>query len=229
MILSCGQICESSLEGYAIHDAVFNVRHFLQNECSSKRNIFSCNGKVLGKMIVLLPPATKLRQGNVFTPVCHSVHRGCLTDTPGQTAPPPWQTALGRHPLDRPRRQTPPGQTVPGQTPPWAETPRQTPPSAQCMLGYTPLPLYSACWDTVNKRAVRILLECILAFNRKSSYDMHQYMQFLLFLTSVQHYLLCTKQNMCHLFPCNRVVEINQFKLIYIVSGVAVPSFKGNE
>ena len=24
----------------------------------------------------LLPPATKLRQGNVFTPVCHSLHRG---------------------------------------------------------------------------------------------------------------------------------------------------------
>ena len=24
----------------------------------------------------LLPPATKLREGNVFTPVCHSVHRG---------------------------------------------------------------------------------------------------------------------------------------------------------
>ena len=23
-----------------------------------------------------LPAATKLRQGNVFTPVCHSVHRG---------------------------------------------------------------------------------------------------------------------------------------------------------
>ena len=34
-----------------------------------------------------------------------------------------------------------------------------TPPT-QCMLGYTPLP--SACWDAVNKRAVRILLECIL-------------------------------------------------------------------
>ena len=29
-----------------------------------------------------------------------------------------------------------------------------------CMLGYTPLG--SACWDTVFKRAVRILLECIL-------------------------------------------------------------------
>ena len=25
-----------------------------------------------------LPPATKLRQGNVFTPVCHSIHRGGL-------------------------------------------------------------------------------------------------------------------------------------------------------
>ena len=36
-----------------------------------------------------------------------------------------------------------------------------THPPDQCMLGYTP-PLLSACWDTVNKRAVRILLECIL-------------------------------------------------------------------
>ena len=35
-----------------------------------------------------LPPATKLRQGNVFTPVCHSVHGGG-----GQTP------LLGRHPL----------------------------------------------------------------------------------------------------------------------------------
>ena len=35
-----------------------------------------------------LPPATKLRQGNVFTPVCHSVHRGGLPYPPGQT--PPW-------------------------------------------------------------------------------------------------------------------------------------------
>ena len=35
-------------------------------------------------------------------------------------------------------------------------------PPAQCILGYTLL--YSACWDTINKRAVRILLECILVF-----------------------------------------------------------------
>ena len=39
----------------------------------------------------------------------------------------------------------------------WADT--QT--FVQCMLGYTPLPP-SACWDTVNKRTVRILLERIL-------------------------------------------------------------------
>ena len=45
------------------------------------------------------------------------------------------------------------GYTPPGQTPP-----------AQCMLGYTPAPLCSACWDTVNRRAVRIPLECILVY-----------------------------------------------------------------
>ena len=46
-----------------------------------------------------LPPATKLPQGNVFTPVCHSVHRGVCH------IPRPWaDTPLGRH--------------LPGQTPP---------------------------------------------------------------------------------------------------------------
>ena len=35
-----------------------------------------------------LPPATKLRHGNVFTPVCHSVHRGVsATPTPGRHPP----------------------------------------------------------------------------------------------------------------------------------------------
>ena len=44
---------------------------------------------------------------------------------------------LGRHPL---WADTPPAHTLPGSHP----------------------PVYSACWDTVNKRAVRILLECNL-------------------------------------------------------------------
>ena len=103
---------------------------------------------------------------------------GCLLLVPGGCLPlvlrgatPPWaDSPSGRHP---------PGQTLPGQTPPQADTPNPCPvyagiynSPAQCMLGYTtpcpvhagihPLPLPSVCWDTVNKRAVRIPLECIL-------------------------------------------------------------------
>ena len=57
----------------------------------------------------LLPPATKLRQGNGFTRVCHPVHRGCLPLVPGGCLP---HTPLCRQPH------------------PWADTP-----PAQCMLG----------------------------------------------------------------------------------------------
>ena len=34
----------------------------------------------------------------------------------------------------------------------------------------TPPPGYNACWDTVNKRAVRIPLECILFNNLKLTF-----------------------------------------------------------
>ena len=73
-----------------------------------------------------------LGQGNIFTPVCHSVHGGGLP-----------QCMMGYHPPTRhpPRPGTPPG---PG-------PPRTRHPPAQSMLG-----------DTVNARAVRILLECNL-------------------------------------------------------------------
>ena len=53
----------------------------------------------------LLLSAMKLRQGNVFTPVCHSVHRGgvCLSAC--------WYTHL---PLaDTPQADTPPGRHTP--------------------------------------------------------------------------------------------------------------------
>ena len=43
-----------------------------------------------------------------------------------------------------------------------ATPPRQTPP------GQTTPSLCSACWDMVNKRTVRILLECILVYNKFS-------------------------------------------------------------
>ena len=73
-----------------------------------------------------------LGQGNIFTPVCHSVHRGGLP-----------QCMLGYH--------HPPG--------PGAHTPPE-----QSMLG-----------DTVNARAVRILLECylVLGVNEWVLYHAH--------------------------------------------------------
>ena len=97
---------------------------------------------------MFLPAATKLGQGNVFTGVCDSVNReGGLP-----------QCMLGYHP---PWEQTPPPgadtHTPPGpDSPPWEQTHPlrdQTPLGADTPLEQT-LP--------VNKRPVRILLECIL-------------------------------------------------------------------
>ena len=89
-------------------------------------------------------------------------------DTPplGQTPPPPWaDTPLGRHLPDRhPLGRHPPAQCMLGYT--------HSP--AQFMLGYTPpcpmhagihilpLPPPAETTDTVNKRVVRIPVECIL-------------------------------------------------------------------
>ena len=93
-----------------------------------------------------------LGQGNIFAPVCHSVHGGA---PPGSTwAGTPWAgTPLGRY---TPRKVDPLAGTPPGQVHPWAGTPLPpqtgTPPE-QCMLG-----------DMGNKQAVCILLECILVF-----------------------------------------------------------------
>ena len=98
-----------------------------------------------------LPSATVLQKGNVFTSI----------DTP-----------LGRHPLADTPWQTPPGQTPPGQTPPGQTTPLQTPwadtrPRTDTPISRHPLrrPLQ---WT------VRILLECILAYN-KSLLFQHKY------------------------------------------------------
>ena len=85
----------------------------------------------------LLPAATKLGQGNVFTSVCDSVHRGgCLSQCMLGCQPPPDQ----RPPWTR---QAPPR---PGRPPP---RPGRHPPGSRRQ-------------HTVNERPVRILLECIL-------------------------------------------------------------------
>ena len=71
---------------------VYEVRSKSTNEtslrCGKYRDTVECK-------VLFLPPATKLRQGNVFTPVCHSVHRGGVCHThPGQTPLPSvcWDT-----------------------------------------------------------------------------------------------------------------------------------------
>ena len=107
----------------------------------------------------LLPPATKLGQGNIFRSVCQEFcSRGgglphCLLGytprdqrqappTPGPEAGTPHPRTRGRHPSG-PQAGTP-ARGRPPQT-------RGRHPPAQCMLG-----------DTSNKWAVRILLECNL-------------------------------------------------------------------
>ena len=85
-----------------------------------------CQAEQYCCLIRLLPPSTKLRQGNIFTPVCQSF---C---SQGVSA-----SGLGGV-CQTPPRQTPPhpGQIPPGQTPPWADTPLGRHPPARCMLGY---------------------------------------------------------------------------------------------
>ena len=78
-------------------------------------------------------------EGNVFTRVCHSVHRGGGLPSGGDRPPP----------CRPPSRQTP-GRSSPGK-PPFQI--RQTPFQVRIL------------WDTVNRRAVHILHECILTLH----------------------------------------------------------------
>ena len=127
-----------------------------------------------------------LGQGNIFAPVCHSVHRGEYLGkyTPPWAGTPPCrytpQAGTPSGQVHTPWVGTPPSQVhpTPGRypqagtspqagipwvgTPPWAGTPpRQVHPTGQVHPREGTHPI-SVCWDTVNKRAVRILLECIL-------------------------------------------------------------------
>ena len=127
--------------------------------------------------MILLPPANEVWGKVIFSVACvkNSVHReGCLpqcmlgyhplgADTPQEQPPPGADTPRSRHPLgaDTPQEQTPP-------------TSSKHPPSVQCMLG-----------DTVNKRAVCILLECNLVLH---DFILHDFI-----LHDFFHYI-------CHLF-----------------------------
>ena len=81
-----------------------------------------------------LPPANEVCKGYVFTRVCHSVHRGCLS-----------QCMLGYTPgADTTQEQTPPRSRYPpgADTPTWEQTPsRADTPS------WGRHPPCSACWE----------------------------------------------------------------------------------
>ena len=70
---------------------------------------FLCCREILKNLF--LPPGTKLWQGNVFTPVCHSVH--------GESGIPPWDKIPPEH---TPPRQTPPGSRHPPEHTPHLES-----------------------------------------------------------------------------------------------------------
>ena len=109
---------------------------------------FNKSNQQIGFFFLFTAHKRSLGQGNVYTRVCHSVHRregGCVS-----------QHAMGRgvHLLSKhPPRQTHPGQTPPRQTPASGQTPPHP--------GRSPLLILR---DTVNKWAVRILVECILVW-----------------------------------------------------------------
>ena len=119
-------------------------------------------------MSVITARKRTLGQGNIFAPVCHSVHRGGVV--PGQLppsgryTPPSRYIPLGRYPQRvqlPPGRYTPPAGTPPGQV----HTPGRYSPGRYTPQVGTPSGRYppgNACWDAVNKRSVRILLECTL-------------------------------------------------------------------
>ena len=121
-----------------------------------------------------------LPQGNIFAPVCHSVHRGEYLTPPRPGAPPDQVPPVTRY---TPGAGTSPG---PGTTPPGTRSTPQDqvhPPRTRYTLPvqvhpprtrytprdkvhspgtrYTPS-VQSMLGDTVNTRAVRILLECNL-------------------------------------------------------------------
>ena len=118
----------------------------------------------------LLPAATKLGQGNIFTSVClsmgggvsASVHAG-IPIPPDQAHAPQEQTPLQtRHTTPRPGTPPPRSRHPPEQTPPRSRHPlEQTPPWSRHPLEQTPPPR-SRLQHMVNERLVHILLECIL-------------------------------------------------------------------
>ena len=117
-----------------------------------------------------LPAATKLGQGNVFTGVCDSVHRGGVSASvhagiphpPKQASPPEQALPESRPPRSRqpPQEQTtPPGADNPPRSRhPWEQTlpaKKQTPAYGQRAAGTHPTGMHS-CFHRKTKRNPRL-------------------------------------------------------------------------
>ena len=115
-------------------------------------------------MKTLHRPQRSCGQGNIFAPVCHSVHRGGVCLSACWDTTPPKQTSAQQ---TTPPEQTPPtADTPPTAHPHWSrQPPEQTPPKEHTPWNRHPpeqTPPGSRLQHTVNERPVRILLEYIL-------------------------------------------------------------------
>ena len=108
--------------------------------------------KLIDFIYVFLPPANEVWGKVKFAAACvkNSVHRGGTSSGTPQAGTP------------NPPGQVPPGLIPPGQVPPWACTPPQVHPRAGTPPGQVHPQDQYMLGDMGNKRAVRILLECIL-------------------------------------------------------------------
>ena len=106
---------------HLLHDCVFSSKNISKHFSSRPRIWQTFSETPINLDHVSLPAVTKLGQGNVFTGVCDSVHRG-ESASPG--ADTPWEQT--------PPEQTPPRADTPLQSrhPPWEQTPPRpdTPP-----------------------------------------------------------------------------------------------------
>ena len=151
--------------------------------------------KFNSSLLFFYRPKRSCGQGNIFAPVCHSVHRGVFAtvhagipppapweQTPPQEQTPPSGADTPLRSIHPPGAETPQEQTPPrSRHPPGADTPQSRhppvsrhPPGSRYPLG-TDTPPGSRLWHTVNERPVRILLECILVyfyewFNHRRNY-----------------------------------------------------------
>ena len=123
---------------------LYALSNLLQIQITFTRNFYHHFWKIC-KEATLLPSATKLRQENIFTPVCHSVHRRRVSTS----------VQAGIHPPGRP----PPGQhLLPRKTHPWADT---APPQAD---GYCS-GRYASYWNAFLLAGLIFVLKISIEFD----------------------------------------------------------------